>query len=151
MKNFNRVSNDIVQTGNKTKDMKAVGILSLILIIIFIIPIIISIVNKPKIDYNYLQLVDIDAPYVEYQANASRGLEMYNNKNFKLTGTISKIYPKYIQVSSDSNLYSVELYYKSEYSDQVKTLNIGDKITFAGKLRRGVFGAWQVQDGVILE
>lgn len=141
-----------VYSKKQQKTLKIIGITLLLSFLLLIIIIVISALNTTPIDYENLKEINISEPHLERQKNVKRALDLYDDEYFKFTGTVWKVYEDTVQISCNTNKeYSVHFYFSSEDDEIVKSLEIGDTITFAGKLSETVFGGWDVKNGVILE
>lgn len=140
----------VYSKGNK-KALKIIGAIFGSLFALLIILIVVVAVNTPKIDYNSLEQLSIDKVYTETQSNKANAIDLYENKNFKFIGKVLKIQEKYVIVSSETDNYSIDFWYDDASKEQIKTLKIGDTITFGGKFKNNILGKWEVYKGRLIE
>lgn len=110
--------------------LKAIlGIFALLFIVIIVLAL-----NTPSVEDKCAnaKFVTLEEVYNIHSTDVTKAKEMYEGKYFKFTGTIGKKYDKYFQIASD--YINADVYFNVNYKDKANELNVGDKITYCGKI-----------------
>lgn len=112
------------------KVFKTIGLVFLILFIVIIV----LAINSPNVEDKCVnaEFVKLEDVYEIHAKDIIKAEEQYKDKYFKFTGTISHKYKNYIQIQSD--YISADVYFNTKYKDEAFNYNIGDTITYCGKI-----------------
>lgn len=131
------------------KGIKTVGIvLGIIFSLLFVIIIILAL-GSPKVEdkCQNAEFVSLEEIYDLHSKDVPKAEELYKDKYFKFTGTISHKYKTYTQIQSD--YVSADVYFSANYKDKASNYNVNDKITYCGKVNFGM--AIQVKNAMIID
>lgn len=130
------------------KRIKSVFKIILGLFALLFVVIIVLALNTPDVEDKCAnaEFVTLEEVYNLHSTDVPKAKEMYEGKYFKFTGTIGKKYEKYIQMSSD--YINADVYFNANYKEKANTLNVGDKITYCGKVE--YFLGVQVKNAMIV-
>ena len=131
------------------KGIKAVGITFGIIFLLLFVVIIILALNSPSVEdkCQNAEFVNLEEVYNLHSKDVPKAEELYKDKYFKFTGTISHKYKTYTQIQSD--YVSADVYFSANYKDKASNYNVNDKITYCGKINFGM--AIQVKNAMIID
>ena len=109
--------------------IKSVGIIFAVLFLLLFIIIIILALGSPKVEDKCkdAEFANLEEIYELHSEDVYAAEELYKNKYFKFTGTISHKYKKYIQIQS--NYVSSDTYFSPNYEEKAYSYNVDDEIT----------------------
>lgn len=133
---------------DKKLGKRVLKIFGFIFLALFIILIIVGI-NTPSSEEKCkdAKVGNLEEIYELKAKDVPKAEELYKDKYFKFTGKISKKYKNYIQI--ESNYISADVYFAPDYKDKANELNVGDTISYCGKINFGM--AIQVKNACIIE
>ena len=131
------------------KGIKAVGITFGIIFLLLFVVIVILALNSPSVEDKCqdAEFVNLEEVYNLHSKDVPKAEELYKDKYFKFTGTISHKYKTYTQIQSD--YVSADVYFSANYRDKASNYNVNDKITYCGKINFGT--AIQVKNAMIID
>ena len=131
------------------KAIKTVGIVFGIIFSLLFVIIIILALGSPKVEdkCQNAEFVSLEEIYDLHSKDVPKAEELYKDKYFKFTGTISHKYKTYTQIQSD--YVSADVYFSANYKDKASNYNVNDKIKYCGKVNFGM--AIQVKNAMIID